>query len=680
MPRLVSIRRRLLSNIILLVVLLGAAILAATYYGNRATVETLSTELIVRVRDQTRGRLQAFFEPVHQQLRVLEAQRRAGLLDLDKPETVNAALAPVLAAHPQMSSLLLATGDGQEHMLLRVGHTWRARRTNVGRSGRIATWMEWTDDDPTVRVRTEDLGYDTRTRPWHQGAVRRLAAGTDPDTPWDERVSWTEPYRFHTTKEPGITASVAFRDADGSVQVIGIDVLLRDISLFTTGLVVSEHGSVAVLDQATSEVLGLPRMARFLSDEGRRENVRKPLAKLDVPVLHDALASKTEAAADAADPAPFRFESGGGSWWAGVTRYPLSATRALRILVVVPESDLLGSLGTIRWIILGLVLLVLAGAVWRAYLLAGRFSDPIEALVHGSDRIAKGDLERTERIESDIREVQKLAKAQDRMRVSLQALMKLERDLQVARQIQQETFPDILPGLKGFDVEGWSEPADETGGDTYDVIGLAGEWARASLVATEEDADRAVLMLADATGHGIGPALSALQLRAMLRMAMRMGGELEAIAKHMNAQLCEDLPSARFLTTWLGMLDPPHGTLRTFSAGQAPLLHYHAATGEAELMPADAPPFGILPTIPISIGEPVALAPGDLYIVFSDGIYEAQDPDGEKFGEQRVVEVVQAHNHDSPRAILQAVRDAVEAFARGRPADDDRTAIIIKRL
>ena len=676
MARIVSIRRRLLSNIVVLVVLLGGSILAATFFGNRATVRALSTELIERVRDQTRTRLEGFFDPVLKQLHVLEEQRSAGLLDLEDPRAVNAALAPILAHHPQVSSLLLANSQGQEHMLLRIGSSWRARRTDVERWGRKAMWLEWTNDAPTVRERDEDLGYDTRTRPWFQGAVARLALDG-----WSKRVSWTTPYTFFTTKEPGITASIAHRDAEGTIHVVGLDVLLRDISVFTTSLVVSEHGSVAVVEQETSEVLGLPRTALFLTDEGRQGGVRKQLADLDVPVLTDAVAAwPTESADGVGEATPYRFRNEGTWWWGGVTRYALSPERVLRILVVVPESDLLGGLSRMRWLILGLVMLVLAGAGWRAYWLADRFSDPIEALVHGSDRIAKGDLEQGVPIESDVREVQKLAQAQERMRGSLQALMKLERDLQVARQIQQGTLPDILPGLKGFEVEGWSEPADETGGDTYDVIGLTGEWAHASIVASEQKADRAVLMLADATGHGIGPALSALQLRAMLRMAMRMGGDLETIAKHMNAQLCEDLPSARFITTWLGMLDPGRGTLRTFSAGQAPLLHYHASTDTADLLPANAPPFGILPTIPIVIGEPVALAPGDLYIVLSDGIYEAQDPEGAKFGDDRVVGIVRAHRHDTPREILQAIRTAVETFARGRPADDDRTAVIIKRL
>ncbi len=679
MSRLVSIRDRLTRNIILVIVLLGGAILAVTFIGNQRAVESLSRSIIRRVSDQTDARLGQFFEPVIKQLEIAVQWRESGLLEIDDRDSINKLLLPLMRKHTQISSLLIADDRGREHMLLRVDGQWRLRQTRRDNAGQPVRWFAWTDGDagpkerPVTKAESE---YDPRSRPWFQGALAKGAAVTKGAA----ELSWTQPYQFFTTKDPGITAAIALK-LGGVTHVLGFDVLLNDLSRFTTSdaLVVSEHGFVFVTEEESSKVVGLPRLERFLSDEGRRAAVDKTVAEIDEGVVTAADA----AAASATGNEPFSFEADGQTWWSGVRRFALAPDRHLRISVVIPESDLVGDLAMLRWLILGATLLALGVAVWRAFVLADRMSDPIEALVAGSERIRKGDLDEGAPIESDLLEVQHLANSQDRMRVGLKMLMKLERDLQVARQIQQNTFPDVLPGLKGFDVEAWSEPADETGGDTFDVIGLLGGWTRASIVDSAEgdgNADRAVLMLADATGHGIGPALSAMQLRAMLRMAMRLGGDLESIAKHMNAQLCQDLPGARFLTTWLGMLDIDDNTLRTFSGGQAPLLHYHAATDTVDWLQADAPPLGILPNIPISIGPPVDLAAGDLYIVFSDGIYEAKDPDEGLFGEERVEEIVRANKHRSPREILVAVREGVEAFARGRPADDDRTAVIIKRL
>ena len=319
-------------------------------------------------------------------------------------------------------------------------------------------------------------------------------------------------------------------------------------------------------------------------------------------------------------------------------------------------------------------------------MLAGYYSRPIEALVRQSDRISRGDLEPGKPVDTNVREVQQLAQAHDRMRHGLQSLMKLERDIQLARQIQQSTFPDRLPVVRGYEIDAWSEPADETGGDTYDVIGytydvIGYERARDGRRGARltHRADRAVFLLADATGHGIGPALCVTQIRAMLRMAVRMGEDLLTIVRHLNDQLCADLPDARFITAWLGELNGRDHTLVSFSAGQAPLLRYDAARDEVEVLNADMPPFGVLDDLEIQLPDPIDMNPGDIFAVISDGVFEAVNDENEQFGLARVVEVLSLHHRRSPAQILSSVRETLAQFTGGAPAADDRTAIILKR-
>jgi len=281
-----------------------------------------------------------------------------------------------------------------------------------------------------------------------------------------------------------------------------------------------------------------------------------------------------------------------------------------------------------------------------------------------------------------VAEVRRLTDAHDRMREGLRTLRRIEHDLKIARSIQERTFPDTLPTLDGFDLAAWSEPADQTGGDTYDVIGLVGGDG-AAYAPTRGRADRVVLLLADATGHGIGPALSVTQVRSMLRMAVRMSSDLSVIATHINTQLCEDLPSGRFVTCWLGQLDASAGTLTAVSGGQAPLLHYVAAGDRFEVLAADSPPFGLFDAGPIAVPAPRTLAPGDVFAVLSDGIFEATDPADpaeDAFGHERVEALIREHRDDSAAEILEAIRSAETAFTRGEPADDDRTILIIKRV
>ncbi len=260
-----------------------------------------------------------------------------------------------------------------------------------------------------------------------------------------------------------------------------------------------------------------------------------------------------------------------------------------------------------------------------------------------------------------------------------ESLLKFERDLQVARMIQQSTFPDRLPEINGFDIFALSEPAAETGGDTYDVLGLRGMDPGGPILDTH-DADRAVLLLADATGHGIGPALSVTQVRAMLRMAVRTGMAPAMMARQLNEQLCADLPRGRFITAWLGELNSSDGTLRSFSAGQAPLFRYDAADGAVEILRADTMPLGICRDMEISISDPVVMQPGDAFAIISDGILEARNPTGGLFGVDRAVQVIRANHRRSAEQVYAALRSALVHFTQGVTATDDRTAIIIKRV
>lgn len=242
---------------------------------------------------------------------------------------------------------------------------------------------------------------------------------------------------------------------------------------------------------------------------------------------------------------------------------------------------------------------------------------------------------------------------------------KMERDLALAREIQSRVLPEVLPTLAGYEMAGWSDPADETGGDIYDVIPMSG--------------NKVFLLMGDATGHGIGPALSVTQVRAMVRIAARLGGNLNDITYHVNSQLSDDLPSNRFVTAFLGELNADTHTVAYHSAGQGPLLHFHAATGQCEWLEASTFPMGIVPDIPLDDVPARTLEPGDILGLLSDGIFEYANPDNEQFLEKRTAEVVRAHHADTMENLIGHIRRAVSDFARGAPQMDDMTIVLVKR-
>ena len=248
--------------------------------------------------------------------------------------------------------------------------------------------------------------------------------------------------------------------------------------------------------------------------------------------------------------------------------------------------------------------------------------------------------------------------------------------LQIARTIQQATFPSAIPRIDGYDVAGWSESADETGGDTYDAVGVRLTDAGAEVV--DEGADALVLVVADATGHGIGPALAISEFRAMVRFGARAGAGLESIVPRVNAQLLDDLPPDRFVTAWFGRVEPGSGEVESFSAGQGPLM-IRRASGEVETLGADEAPLAVVDGLDASSRRTIALAPGDALVALTDGIFEAPGPAGERFGLDRLRDAVRGADASSAGAVVASIRAALGAFTGEAEADDDRTILVLLR-
>lgn len=246
---------------------------------------------------------------------------------------------------------------------------------------------------------------------------------------------------------------------------------------------------------------------------------------------------------------------------------------------------------------------------------------------------------------------------------------KLEQELEVARLIQQSSFPSEIPQPRGFEIAAWNQPATQTGGDAYDVI-------------TASDGSRIILLMADATGHGVGPALSVTQLRSMLRMAVRLGAHVEEIAQHANAQLGQDLPSGRFITAWFGELDAAGGTLRSLSAAQGPLLLARASTGEVSEVDTDLMPLGLGEVLHEGAGQTIDMRPGDVFAVISDGIFEARNASNMDFGIERTIALLRnaVQKRASAQSIIDDIRTAVTEFLGTCPASDDQTTIIVRRM
>ncbi len=257
-----------------------------------------------------------------------------------------------------------------------------------------------------------------------------------------------------------------------------------------------------------------------------------------------------------------------------------------------------------------------------------------------------------------------VALSRARLTVAAMAGERMRQELELASVVQQGTLPVAMPSLPGYDMHGQFLPAAQTGGDTFDLALLP---------------QGLLVMLADATGHGIAPALTVVQLHAMLRMGFRLGGSLEDVFTQANDQLAQTLTDSRFITAFVGLLDPVAHRLRFLSGGQGPILHYHASEGRCSVHKATSFPMGAMPITRLRPAVTLALAPGDWLVLLSDGIYEFANPQGELFGRERVEQLVHANATLGAEALARRLLQAVRDHGGAAPAEDDITVVLLHR-
>jgi len=244
-------------------------------------------------------------------------------------------------------------------------------------------------------------------------------------------------------------------------------------------------------------------------------------------------------------------------------------------------------------------------------------------------------------------------------------LEQVQHDLKVARSIQQSLLPRIRPSIAGFEIAGWNQSADETGGDFFDWRQLPD--------------GRLVVTLADVTGHGIGSALLASVCRAYSRASFDARDSLTKTMQHINRSFGEDLTQGRFATFVAAVCKAGEDQVELLSAGHGPLFVYSAAVDKFQKFNAQALPLGVESELDTDAPVILNLQPGDLVLLITDGFFEWENASAEQFGVERMADVVRKSRHLPPEEIIAELYQAVLAFANGTQQKDDLTAVVIKR-
>jgi serine phosphatase RsbU (regulator of sigma subunit) len=256
------------------------------------------------------------------------------------------------------------------------------------------------------------------------------------------------------------------------------------------------------------------------------------------------------------------------------------------------------------------------------------------------------------------------AVALERVRLTRELLerRRLEKELAIAREIQASFLPKRAPDVPGFELAGATQPHDEVGGDYFDFIRVSDT--------------RLGIAIADVSGKGIPAALIMAGFRMSLLAEIRNEFSMRAVMRKVNSLLHESTERDKFVTMFYGVLDFKNRVLSFSNAGHNPPLLLRAGGGVEYLLEGGVA-LGVLPDARYE-ERPLAIQPGDVLLLYTDGVSEAESPAGEQFGPRRLEECLKQLRDGSANEILKGIVDAVTAWAAERGVSDDLTLVVVK--
>jgi sigma-B regulation protein RsbU (phosphoserine phosphatase) len=241
----------------------------------------------------------------------------------------------------------------------------------------------------------------------------------------------------------------------------------------------------------------------------------------------------------------------------------------------------------------------------------------------------------------------------------------MERDLSIAREIQMGILPSDLSSCTkgtGLDIHAMIEPARQVGGDLYEVLRV-GE-------------DRVVVIIGDVSGKGIPAALFMAVTVTLVRTMARQYKRPDEILRNLNDELVAQNPKGMFVTIACLVFDLPTGKVTGASAGHNPLVILRPQEPPRFVFPSSGPIAALFPTFDISC-ESMVLAPNDMLVLYTDGVTEAFNPQGELFGDERLLECL-SHTGQNAAQTVTGLMEAVRHYTAGAPQSDDITLIAVR--
>jgi len=310
------------------------------------------------------------------------------------------------------------------------------------------------------------------------------------------------------------------------------------------------------------------------------------------------------------------------------------------------------------FITISLILNFLAG---RSILL------PVKEMMRVVHRVRNGDFHQKVGVVSND-ELGDLGDGMNEMTAGLIERDQMRQSLYLAKEVQQALLPRSIPDITGLDIASASVYCDETGGDYYDFF-----------TPSNPDAGRISIVIGDVSGHGISSALLMTTARAFFRQRCALPGKISAVVSDVNGLLAHDVAdSGGFMTLFFLKIDRPNRRLSWVRAGHDPAVFYDPRHASFEELRGSGMAMGIDGSHEYEQFTKEDLVPGQIILMGTDGIWEAQNSKGEMFGKETIYRILQQYSDTDARGLLTACLYALDKFRDGAKPQDDVTLVVIK--
>ena len=550
-------------------------------------------------------------------------------------------MGPMLASDPRITQIYVGTGSG----ILYV-HPW---------------------------LNTIPSSYDPRTRDWY---IRAVQSGD---------LSWSDPYIDASGKGLMVTCSRPVPASTGnSTWVVAADVTLSTVNAEIINTQIGDQGYAMLIDDRGNVIArpGISAGEKGWDESFEMENLLTSNNSAFAAVAQNMVAGQTGIAR-----VPF---SDGEKYVAYAPVKSVNWSVALVVPVdevIAPAENTRGqivnatsdtgvhlnqTMNSAKGLFIALFVLLFVMVAGLSVLFSQVITRPVAALKRGSEAIGAGDLGYRVEIHTGD-EFEDLAHSFNTMAADLKEHMdELERttaekerfakELEIAKGIQQSFLPDTAPDIAGIEIAAKNIPALEVGGDFYDFIPLG--------------KDRWGLVIADVSGKGVPAALFMALSRTLIRASTLANADPAVAIGHANQLICEDSKTDMFVTLFYAILDSRAMTLDYVNAGHNPPLLLKGTSSDVVLLKARGIALGLTDEMDLQSAR-MDLRPGDVLVLYTDGVTEAINDHEEEFGEQRLLSVIMENRTLPAAELLEKILDAISTFAGNRPQHDDITLLIL---